>query len=683
MTTWDEVDSLTVSDFYEVGNYLGTISDDLDMDIVVVSVEDDGGNLTGDADLMIGAEGLNLGSHVIYGEEGTYIDVMGSGTLTAGGVEAYSFCVDPGSAVQISGDLNTDRDAGFINYGTVTVSGDLTAGTCYNDGGSLTVSGSVFYDDWFGCYGTDVTVGGDIIEEDDGDGYYNTMEIFDSSSATVGGSVDVWAVGVVGESTLTVSGDVTATDSICVGESEYDVDECVLTVGGDATVTGGDNCDWGSMQAIAGSTVFIGGDVYVAESLRLEPGESDEAARVIIGSEISGLDTTATQSYISINGRAVDAAEIDTSRFSEEEAIHLNNAYVTFHDSELGNDSDHSAYTHDLYVYGTSVLDGTFSGGFNFRGGTVMQMSYEGDETSLTDDENVEWIRYTAYELASKLSVTLAAYTTYTVYSEEKSADISFWTDSDADDLVVWLPTDAVLESASSNVSTRVDGISGVTADIPASALLSDADRELLARGYSIAFVLTVNDHNATVSDEDKALIAALTDSISTYYMDITLSKQVMDPSGTLDTDYTVSEITEISSNVTITILIPDTMQTAVSGKSGSYGTARVHDGAAAMLTTTYTEAAETLSFETDCFSTYAFTFTETSASDSTTTTTTTTTDNTTTGSTTTDTTTTATATTAAKTGDTNRVNLYFILIAVCAAGMAGAVYSRKRKNAK
>ena len=127
--------------------------------------------------------------------------------------------------------------------------------------------------------------------------------------------------------------------------------------------------------------------------------------------------------------------------------------------------------------------------------------------------------------------------------------------------------------------------------------LLTEEEKQQVQNGTDIRIVLEVQDAGNTVSVSDRAAIAqALNGFTEGQYLNIDLYKLV----GADRTD-----ITETAKKIRIVIAVPDSLKNADSSKTRTFAVIRVHDGSAEVLAD-LDDSADTITIETDRFSTYA-----------------------------------------------------------------------------
>ena len=144
-----------------------------------------------------------------------------------------------------------------------------------------------------------------------------------------------------------------------------------------------------------------------------------------------------------------------------------------------------------------------------------------------------------------------------------------------------------------------------------ADMLLTDEEKQQVEVGTDIMIVLDVKDASGSVSSEDKTLVeAALNDDIRIkgimvgQYLDISLYKLVGE---------TRTDIIETPRKITIRIVIPDSLKNSDSKKTRNFAVIRVHDGEMKLLADLDNNA-DTITIETDRFSTYVIVYKDTEA---------------------------------------------------------------------
>ncbi|MBQ3528896.1 MAG: terpene cyclase/mutase family protein [Oscillospiraceae bacterium] len=145
--------------------------------------------------------------------------------------------------------------------------------------------------------------------------------------------------------------------------------------------------------------------------------------------------------------------------------------------------------------------------------------------------------------------------------------------------------------------------------DIPATELvdklLTQEEEKQVAAGVNISIELSVDDIGLNVSAADKALIEKSLDKNTVgLYLDITLSKKLGNAEPV--------KITETNGEVTVTVVVPENLRNTDSKVNRTYKVIRIHDGKTDVLDTAYDATTGKLSFQTDCFSTYALVYTDT-----------------------------------------------------------------------
>lgn len=133
--------------------------------------------------------------------------------------------------------------------------------------------------------------------------------------------------------------------------------------------------------------------------------------------------------------------------------------------------------------------------------------------------------------------------------------------------------------------------------------LLTDDEKQQVQNGTDVKIILDIKDAGSTVSDSDKAAIQqALNGFTVGQYLNIDLYKLI----GGDRTD-----MHETAGKIRIVIKVPDSLKNTDSSKTRTYAVIRVHNGSAELLTDLDNNA-DTITMETDRFSTYAIVYKDT-----------------------------------------------------------------------
>lgn len=143
------------------------------------------------------------------------------------------------------------------------------------------------------------------------------------------------------------------------------------------------------------------------------------------------------------------------------------------------------------------------------------------------------------------------------------------------------------------------------------SSILSDEDKAVIAAGGKVSLKLTVKDISESVSDSDKELVSGkLSDGTKLgMYLDINLLADISKADGS--TYISDKKIAEPGEKFTITVSLPSELSDAAEGFIREFHIIRVHDGKAEILDTSFDADSNTVTFVTDCFSTYAIAYTD------------------------------------------------------------------------
>ena len=204
----------------------------------------------------------------------------------------------------------------------------------------------------------------------------------------------------------------------------------------------------------------------------------------------------------------------------------------------------------------------------------------------------------------------------------------------------------AAATAESNPFGTKIENNNNLT------TLLSLTDEEV-AQGVNVW--LDVQDMSASVPQADKTLIQNTSGDYTVgLYLDINLFKKV----GSND----ATKVTETKGKVKASIVIPESLW-----KSGrTFEIIRVHDGVATAIAGTYDENTHVFTFETDKFSTYALAYKDPASSSN---------------SGTTLNSSNSTQSTAPKTGDSNDVRVWYLLLMASLGGLGFWGLSKKKEN--
>ena len=110
---------------------------------------------------------------------------------------------------------------------------------------------------------------------------------------------------------------------------------------------------------------------------------------------------------------------------------------------------------------------------------------------------------------------------------------------------------------------------------------------------------IEIRDISPAIAEEDKKLIEQKLGAHTVgIYLDICMFKQVGDSEAV--------KLSDLNDHVTVTMKVPDSL---MGDAARTYKIIRVHDGAAEVIDTVFDKNTNTISFETDRFSTYALTY--------------------------------------------------------------------------
>ena len=196
-------------------------------------------------------------------------------------------------------------------------------------------------------------------------------------------------------------------------------------------------------------------------------------------------------------------------------------------------------------------------------------------------------------------------------------ARIEFQCGSEKDNLELGLSIDKLPVSGTGEVvkDVQTDGKAPATqlstpADQLADMILTPEEKQQLTGGMDIKIVLNVKDASESVSGEDKALVEAALNGgnvaegfVMGQYLDISLFKIIGENR---------SAISTINGKLNVTIIVPENLRTTDSSITRTFAVIRVHNGGVDLLNDV-DNSADTITIETDRFSTYAIVYKDTS----------------------------------------------------------------------
>lgn len=157
------------------------------------------------------------------------------------------------------------------------------------------------------------------------------------------------------------------------------------------------------------------------------------------------------------------------------------------------------------------------------------------------------------------------------------------------------------LENTTEKENNSCNAELSLSSDAIANKILTDDDLNKLASGEDVKVYLKVNDISSTVSTTDKNLIdSAKGSSNVSMYFDIKLQKKIGTSSPT--------NVTETNGKVKISLQIPRELINSNSDVTRHYYVIRVHGTDVTVLDCAKVDS-QTISFETDKFSTYALAY--------------------------------------------------------------------------
>ena len=133
----------------------------------------------------------------------------------------------------------------------------------------------------------------------------------------------------------------------------------------------------------------------------------------------------------------------------------------------------------------------------------------------------------------------------------------------------------------------------------------TEEEKAQIESGAEVKVTLELKDISETVSATDKTLVEDKVDENVQIgiYLDVNMFKQIGNNEAV--------KIPELKETITIQFTVPDELLVLDGSKNRVYNIVRVHDGVATILDTKFDAKTKTISFETDCFSTYALVYSD------------------------------------------------------------------------
>lgn len=166
-----------------------------------------------------------------------------------------------------------------------------------------------------------------------------------------------------------------------------------------------------------------------------------------------------------------------------------------------------------------------------------------------------------------------------------------------SDNLILLIPGNYEDVTPDTNLgSAKLDAdIEELKQDIP----FTQKELEMVKMGADVDIWLQVEDISKMVPDTDKKLIGEkLGENQIGMYIDVSMFKQV----GTNPAE----KLTQLNDKISITFEVPTALILDSTTYTRTYQIMRLHESVAELLDTKYDSQKQTLTFETDCFSTYA-----------------------------------------------------------------------------
>ena len=156
--------------------------------------------------------------------------------------------------------------------------------------------------------------------------------------------------------------------------------------------------------------------------------------------------------------------------------------------------------------------------------------------------------------------------------------------------------TDASANVGNGSLSENVDDLND--------KVLNDEERKALKDGNVVTVYITINDADSTVSTEDKSMVEnGLKNSVLGMYLNINLFSKVGNNEA--------RQVTDTNGAVKIKFTVPDKLLNKDKSIERTYQIVRIHNGKRTVIDVTFNNKDNTISFESDKFSTYALVYTD------------------------------------------------------------------------
>lgn len=156
--------------------------------------------------------------------------------------------------------------------------------------------------------------------------------------------------------------------------------------------------------------------------------------------------------------------------------------------------------------------------------------------------------------------------------------------------------TDASANVGNGSLSENVDDLND--------KVLNDEERKALKDGNVVTVYITINDADSTVSTEDKSKVEdGLKNSVLGMYLNINLFSKVGNNEA--------RQVTDTNGAVKIKFTVPDKLLNKDKSIERTYQIVRIHNGKRTVIDVTFNNKDNTISFESDKFSTYALIYTD------------------------------------------------------------------------
>lgn len=166
-------------------------------------------------------------------------------------------------------------------------------------------------------------------------------------------------------------------------------------------------------------------------------------------------------------------------------------------------------------------------------------------------------------------------------------------------------PAPGAFENVTSSDNFGKADLDESAADLKAAIPLTEEEQAAVNSGAAVDVWIEVYNNSNGVSESEKKLAVNKSGSYTVgMYLDIDMYKRIEGG--------THKQLSKLNKDVTVSLVLPDSLLNKDPNLYRNYRVIRVHEGTAKVLTPTFNEKNNVLSFDTDRFSTYAIAYKDT-----------------------------------------------------------------------